>query len=249
MTNFYDKVANKFGKYSSGIKCTDDFLNGNPEEDFKKYLIGYSGKDKKALDVGCADGRFTLSVADNFGEIVAIDNSSGMLNSAKELQNELNITNVKFENKNAHNTGFENQSFDIVYSRRGPTNYNEFARLLKRDGYYLEIQIGEKDTKDIKIVFGRGQNFGDWGKSRLEINKKEIELQGFEIIFAKDYEYNEYYSTKEDLDTFLQSVPIFEDFDSVKDKELLDKYVSKFKTEKGIKLPRHRIVILAKLTK
>ena len=88
---------------------------------------------------------------------------------------------------------------------------------------YLEIEIGEKDTKDIKIVFGRGQNFGDWDKSRLEINKKEIELQGFEIIFAKDYEYNEYYSTKEDLDTFLQSVPIFEDFDSIKDKELLNK--------------------------
>src|SRR3989339_784913 len=147
MTNFYDKVANKFGKYSSGVKYAKEFLNGDPEEDFKNYLIKYSGKDKRALDVGCADGRFTLSVADNFGEIVAIDNSSGMLNSAKELQKELNITNAKFENKDAYNTGFENQSFDIVYSRRGPTNYDEFARLLKRDGYYLEIEIGEKDTK------------------------------------------------------------------------------------------------------
>lgn len=249
MTNFFDKVAKKFGNYSSGVKYTKEYLNRDPEEDFKNYLIKYFGKDKKVLDVGCADGRFTLSIADKFGEIVAIDNSIGMLNSARKLQKELNKVNVNFENKNVHETGFDEKSFDVIYSRRGPTDYKEFSRLLKKNGYYLEIQIGEKDTKDIEIIFGRGQNFGGWDKSRLERNIKEVESQGFEIIFSKDYEYNEYYATREDLDTFLQSVPIFEDFDSTKDKELLEKYVSKFKTEKGIKLPRHRIVIVAKLKK
>ncbi|MDP3918126.1 MAG: hypothetical protein Q8Q30_03065 [Candidatus Woesebacteria bacterium] len=52
MTNFYDKVANKFGNYSSGVKYTKEFLSEDPEEDFRSYLIEYSGTDKKVLDVG-----------------------------------------------------------------------------------------------------------------------------------------------------------------------------------------------------
>jgi len=41
-------------------------------------------------------------------------------------------------------------------------------------------------------------------------------------------------------------VPIFEDFDSEKDRKLLEEYVAKFKTENGIRFPRHRVVIVAK---
>ena len=44
----------------------------------------------------------------------------------------------------------------------------------------------------------------------------------------------------------LEGVPIFEDYDSKKDKKFLDEYVRKFRTEKGIKFPRHQVVILAK---
>ena len=42
---------------------------------------------------------------------------------------------------------------------------------------------------------------------------------------------------------FLQSVPIFEDFDSEKDKNSLEVYVVRFQTDKGIHLPRHRFVL------
>src|SRR5579859_6855841 len=48
-----------------------------------------------------------------------------------------------------------------------------------------------------------------------------------------------------DLDTFLQGVPIFEDFDSEKDRKSLEVYVARFQTEKGIHLPRHRFVVVA----
>ena len=69
-------------------------------------------------------------------------------------------------------------------------------------------------------------------------------ITAIKTVFAKDYFCDEYYATYKDLDIFLQGVPIFEDFDSEKDRGLLEKYVEQYKTEKGIKLPRHRVVIV-----
>ncbi len=246
VNNFYDKVAKKFGKYHTGAKYITEYPNDEPEKVFKEKLIRLSGKDKITLDVGCADGRFTLSISSYFQKVVAIDMSKGMLEAANVLRKQKGIENVDFQYMDAHTIRYPNKSFDIIYSRRGPTDYPEFYRLLKPERYYLEINIGERDTQEIKEVFGRGQNFGEWDGSTLEKNKKKILDTGFKIIFAQDYLYNEYYSSYEDLDLFLQGVPIFEDFDSEKDKKFLEKYVAEFKTEQGIKFPRHRVVIVTK---
>ena len=244
--DFYDKVAKKFGNYSTPVKISREYTNGNPEDVFKEKLIEVSGKGKVAVDVGCADGRFTISISPYFSKVTAIDTSKGMLESAEKLQKKSNIINVSFLLKNLHNNDFGDESFDVIYSRRGPTDYPEFFRLLKENGYYIEIGIGEKDTQRIKEVFGRGQNYGDWHNSFLKKNIQEIEKAGLKIIFEKDYLYSEYYKSEKDLDIFLQGVPIFEDYDSRKDKNLLKKYVLENTTPKGIVLPRHRIVIVAK---
>jgi len=246
VNNFYDKVAKKFGRYHTGAKYITEYPNDEPEKVFKQKLLELGGKDKIALDVGCADGRFTLSVAPNFKKIVAIDMSKGMLESAKKLQQEKMIINVSFEEQNADKTTYPNGTFDLVYSRRGPTPFAEFYRLLKTGGYFIEINIGEKDCMEIKKIFGRGQNYGEWNISKLEKDKQKLKDNKFKIIFAQDYFYDEFYASYEDLDLFLQGVPIFEDFDSEKDKELLQKYTNQFQTKKGIQLSRHRVVIVAK---
>ena len=243
--DFYDKVAEKFGSYSSGIHSEKEFFGEAPEDVFKAKLIGVSGKNKIALDVGCADGRFTLSMAPNFREIVAIDLSKGMLVSARRLQAEQKIENVGFEEKDAAKTGFDAESFNVIYSRRGPTEYAEFSRILKKGGHFVGIEIGEKDAKAIKETFGRGQGWGKWGESQLRRSIAEIEKTGMIVLSAGEYFYNEYYVSHADLEKFLKSVPIFEDFNAEKDRQLLQKYVSENTTEKGIKLPRHRVVIYA----
>ncbi len=243
--NFYDKVANKFGKYSSGVQTIDEFPNGVPEEIFKEKIIKYSGKNKIVLDVGCGDGRFTLSIAKYYKKVIGIDTSSEMLKYAKRLQKEKHITNVSFKNQSIYQTMTLKDYFDVVYSRRGPTDYRRFSRLLKHKGIYVEIDIGEKDAQEIKKIFGRGQNYGLWNKPRLVQHNKELENDGFNILFAKDFYYNEFYQSYNDLDLFLQSVPIFENFDSKKDKKKLEQFVKRFQTSKGIKFSRHRAVIVA----
>ncbi len=246
--NFYNKVAKKFGGYGYAHKnynMVSEYPNANPEQVFKEKLLELSGSNKKALDVGCGDCKFAYEIAPNFDEITGIDTSSELLSIANEKKKSLNIANVFFYEQNAEQTSFEDESFDIIFCRRGPTYFDEYFRLLKKGGYYLEIDIGEKDTMELKQVFGRGQNYGKWNNSQKEKDIKDLKEAGFKIIFAQDYKYNEYYKTINDLDLFLQGVPIFTDFDSVKDMKKLEEYCQKFTTPKGIDLPRHRVVIVA----
>ena len=83
---FYDKVARKFGNYSTEAIRTTKYQTEDPENVFKNLLIKYSGKDKRVLDLGCADGRFTLLIAPYFKNVVAIDLSKGMLKAAGLFQ-------------------------------------------------------------------------------------------------------------------------------------------------------------------
>ncbi|MFH0863810.1 MAG: class I SAM-dependent methyltransferase [Candidatus Gottesmanbacteria bacterium] len=245
LDNFYDKVAKKFGDYHTAhYRNAAECLSGDPEKVFKEKLLKLSGKNKTALDLGCADGYFTLLVAPYFKKIVAIDLSKGMLVAARKLQVNKEVKNVSFEEQDAFKTNYEDGQFEVIYSRRGPTPFIEAFRLLKQGGYFVEIDIGEQDCRAIKELFGKGQNFGKWNTPQLVVDKTEAGKVGFKAVFAQDYFCDEYYPTYEDLDIFLQGVPIFEDFDSEKDRRILEKYVEKYKTEGGIKLPRHRVVIV-----
>lgn len=243
--DFYDKVAKKFGNYHTNSKYIKEFMNGSPEEIFKRKLLKVSSKNKVALDVGCADGRFTLSMSPNFKRIIAIDTSDGMLRAAERNKKASNLKNVDFVKQDVHKMTFPANSFDVIYDRRGPTDFPLFYKVLKPGGFLLNISIGEKDTAELKKIFGRGQNFGEWNKSKLSEEKEQVEKAGFKMIYSEDFHYNEYYLSFKDLDVFLQGVPIFEDYDFKKDKKYLEEYVGKFKNAKGIDLPRHRYVIVA----
>jgi len=242
---FYDKVATKFGGYKSEAIHESNFHNGNPEEIFLEQLIKYSGKNKTALDIGCADGRFTLKVAEKFHKIIGVDISSEMLAKAKQFQEEQKIYNVLFQNEDAGKLPFEDKYFDLVYSRRGPSPYAEISRVIKQGGYYIEICIGEKDAKELKEVFGKGQGFGEWDNFVSKIKTDNLVTLGFKTVFVHDYFYSEIYPDIKNLDLFLQGVPIFKDFDSHKDKDALFSYAEKMKVTRGIELKRHRIVIVS----
>lgn len=248
VNNFYDKIANKFGGYGYGnnkkVVHKSEYPAGEPEKVFKEKLFSYSSKSKIALDIGCADGKFTLSVAPNFKKVFGIDTSKVNLDIAIGNSEDERSKNVEYSLQDASHTSFEDSFFDVAYCRRGPSYYEEYHRILRTHGHYLEIGIGEKDTIELKKIFGRGQGYGKWSKSTLDKNLKELQELGFKVVFAENFHYFEYYPSYEDLDLFLQSVPIFEDFDSEKDKVTLQKYVKEFSSHKGIQLSRHRLVMV-----
>ena len=205
MENFYEKVAKKFGGYafsSRGPKYASVYPHGNPEQVFKGKLLALAGPDCAALDIGCGDGKFAFEIANRFLKITGLDSSKELLAIAVAKKKELHIKNTTFVFGDAKSTPFKDASFDIIFNRRGPSFYSEYARLLKKGDYYTEIGIGEKDTMELKKVFGRGQNYGNWDKPRLQSDKKELEKVGFIFIFAKDYAYTEYYPSIEEFEIF-----------------------------------------------
>jgi len=244
--NFYDKVAKKFGGYgySTSPQYTKEFPGDDPEKVFKEKILELSSKDKITLDIGCADGKFTLSVAPFFQKVYGIDISKVNLDIAVSHLNEEASKNVEYSLQDASKTSFPDSFFDLAYCRRGPSYYKEYYRILKTNGYYLEIGIGEKDAIELKKIFGRGQDYGKWDKPKLDEKISNLQKLGFKILFAENYNFLEYYPSCEELERFLLGVPIFEDFDPEKDKPYLNKYVTEYKSEKGIKLPRHRVVLV-----
>lgn len=247
--NFYDKIAQKLGGYSYGNgnkpHYTSEYPAGDdPEKIFKEKLLELSSNNKIALDIGCADGKFTLSVAPSFQKIYGIDISKLNLDVAKSHSDDPRSNNVEYSFQNANHTSFTDSFFDIAYCRRGPSFYEEYYRILKAKGHYLEIGIGEMDTVELQKLFGRGQGYGKWGTSQLDEKIKELKKLGFQVVYAENFHYFEYYPSYKEFDLFLQGVPIFEDFDSEKDKSKLTEYVNKFQTKKGIELSRHRVVLV-----
>jgi len=88
-TNFYDKVAKKFGGYAfskNRIESRSECSSGEPEKIFKEKLLALAGTHKNVLDAGCGDGKFAFQIAKHFLRITGIDTSKELLKIAKQKQ-------------------------------------------------------------------------------------------------------------------------------------------------------------------
>ncbi len=246
MTTFYDKLAKKLGGYgfaNDGLEYRSEYPNGNPEEEFYNAIVQSANISHVALDIGCGDGIFAFRVSHEFSRIDGIDNSKELIKIAVQKQSELGIQNTHFIFGDASAMPYKDSSYDVAFNRRGPSFYGEYSRILKTGGAYVEIGIGEQDTRLLKEVFGRGQGFGKWSVRRITQDMKEFEKTNLAVVKAEDYFYTELYPSRQMFETFLEGVPIFEDFDRLADASLLDSYCSSHTSASGeIELKRHRVV-------
>ncbi|MET8880670.1 class I SAM-dependent methyltransferase [Streptomyces rubiginosohelvolus] len=244
---FYSKVAEKFGGYSSGAQRTTSFPQGDPEEHFDSLVREHGSPTARLLDVGCADGRNVLAVAPAFGRVEAIDLSAEMLASAERHRAGSGLDHVAFTVGDASATGFPDQTFDVVTSRRGPLFPQEFHRVLRPGGTVVYLGIGERDVQPLKEVFGRGQLYGRWsGEPVVRHERRRLEDAGLTVEEEREFSYDEFFHTSADLDRFLQMVPIFEDYDSATDRRSFERYAAQATTPEGIHLARHWFVLCAR---
>ncbi len=74
------------------------------------------GQYKRALDGGCGTGVCSLALAEIADEVVGFDLSSGSLNTARKLAQDLGITNITFKQGSLLEIPFEAKTFDLVFS-------------------------------------------------------------------------------------------------------------------------------------
>jgi len=124
------------------------------------------------LDVGCGDGHTLLDNAGLFERGIGVDDSEYMLGIARTAQARRGISNVEFRYGKGIELPFDDASFDLVFSQRGPLGHNdgtlaEALRVLHKRGLIL-VETG-----------------GDFGT--LQTEKARFEKQGVEVQLAATF--------------------------------------------------------------
>ena len=225
-------------------------LDGSDGEREFDREVRKRAQGKKILDIGCGPGEFTLRVARNAKSVVGIDTSRMALKLAKQNLSKSGCKNVRFRNSDARELPFANETFDLVYSRRGPAseskhNLSEVLRVLRRSGIFMEITIGERDKQNLAEIFGRGQMLEFKGQVST-VKKRWLEQVGFKMAMARDYLGTEVFCSLNDLIIRLKTAPIIPSFDIESDTSFLEAVRVQCTTDRGIETPVHRVVFTAR---
>ncbi len=219
------------------------------EEEFDKELLRET-IGRTVLDEGCGPGEFTLRIAKKAKRVRGVDISTFALEEAEKNLARSRLTNVEFRLADAGRLPFPANSFDIVYSRRGPGSnsvrtLSEAHRVLKEHGAFMEITIGERDKQNLALIFGRGQMLGV--RRQVSTAKKEmLKSVGFSRVVARDYIGTEVFRTMRDLLIRLTSAPIIPSFDPRRDTKYLKRVQRECQTDRGIETPVHRVVLVGR---
>jgi SAM-dependent methyltransferase len=98
--------------------------------------------DNRVLDIGCGNARTLVRNASLFAEGVGLDNHPPHLRLAEQAVAASGAANVRIVEGRGDNLPFEPESFDFVFSERGPvagndTNTFNAVRVLRRGGTML----------------------------------------------------------------------------------------------------------------
>jgi SAM-dependent methyltransferase len=206
--------------------------------------------NKDVLDVGCGPGEFTLRTAEHAKSIVGVDTSRTALALAKRNLGRSGIKNALFRHGDVRRLPFPKESFDVVYSRRGPASedsrsLSEVLRVLRQGGLFMEICIGERDKQNLADIFGRGQMKEFTGQVST-VKKGWLKHVGFKDVSSRDYVGTEVFRSLDDLVVRLRTAPIIPFFDPVKDRASLELVEKECATTRGIETPVHRVVLTAR---
>lgn len=150
---WYNYIAKRNGGYTYSI--IPEQMGTSAEDVFEEELLEVIS-NKVVLDAGCGHGEFTLKMAEYAKKIVGIDFAEELIKIANRLKGENNNENTEFITINSNNVlPFKDGYFNVIYSRRGPTNIYKQGNLLKSGGmikgihnYPIEHRNMETELRD-----------------------------------------------------------------------------------------------------
>lgn len=239
--DFYKKGSKKFKKYEF---FGQGELVGGDEPNFFQYVRKFANKNFIALDLGCGSGELTLKFSRLFKGVFGIDPFIGYIDSANKQKRKARIKNVTFSVADGKSLPFRDGYFDVIISSRGPLSSDvdflrESFRVLKVGGLMVEETIGEKDKKELKKIFKRGQGFPIRG-TKIGSVRRLLKQSGMKFVESKQFVFFQIYPSIESVVEVLERAPIIPCFDKLKDKkcvELVDKKLNRG----GIMLSSHRL--------
>jgi len=181
--NLWDKKAKTYARYNEKLNT----LQKQSFEYLQKLKITF--QDKSIIDIGCGTGVWTLHLAKEAKEILALDSAKTMLEILQEDAKTLNFTHIKCENlsfkewiqKNPHS------SFDIAFLSMSPAledtkAYEDFLNLAKIKIYLAWADYRKSDFLD-PIFQHFNTEFKGFYKQDLEAYLLEKNIVFHKIVF------------------------------------------------------------------
>lgn len=112
-------------------------------ENSASFLIEHLRDGQSLLDVGCGPGTISADFARRLphGTVLAIDNSSDVIDQASHDPDFQELTNLTFEVRDIYETGLEDDRFDVVFAHQVLQHVTdpvaalrEMRRVVKSDG-------------------------------------------------------------------------------------------------------------------
>lgn len=110
---FHNQWASKFEFDKLLVRESFEACTAPENRIIMEWLGDITGK--KILDMGCGAGESSIYFCIKGADVTAIDISDGMINILKDNAIKYNVK-IKTKVCTSHNTGFNNNSFDIVYA-------------------------------------------------------------------------------------------------------------------------------------
>lgn len=222
--DWYNNNAKRNNGYKSAAKYIKEGISG--EDVFEQRLIELLVKYENVLDIGCGHGEFTLKMSQYAKKITGGDSSVELLKIAKKLKNEANNKNAEFKYIHTHEIAEdENEQYDLIYNRRGPTSIYEHKNLLREGGKIIAIHpLHALDKVKDRLKFG-----------------------GFIDIETEIYDAcSLIFDNAEDFSEHLSSSHMSKDYRLAENKEELDKLLIEHTVNGRLTIAENRFIVTAK---
>lgn len=158
------------------------------------------------VDAGCGEGYYTNEFSKHFPNVIGIDLSKHGIKKASKNSDAIYLIN------SIQNIALCDQSSDMVLSIFSYRNLEEFHRILKEDGYYIEVVPDENHLVELKKVV----------YDEVYLNKEEAEAISYFEKIDRIYLQDKKELTQEELQLLFKMTPYYFKT-SLKDKEKLEK--------------------------
>jgi SAM-dependent methyltransferase len=267
MFDFDRELAERYGVFTSyrshAYPSHIEYYGEDPVVEFDRLLDHYAGPESCVLDIGCGAGQTLCRLAPGVKLIRGITLGEDLFRATRLRIEHLQLSNARVLYGDVKDPAVVQQlpenSFDLIYSRRGPLLNEHLVRVLRQTAIFVQEVVSNSDGYPLGELFGRRYYPPDPASDQALLLNRYAEY-GFVPVSCKEYYYEELFRDSEHLETFLIQVgPMLtpwmlpqtqprKPYDPTSDRSALNLYVSYNTTPQGIRVLRQRkILVLRRL--
>jgi len=142
-------------------------------------------QNDQVLDIACGTGIATCEFAKYAKSVTGLDITKQMLDEAIKKQNEKKLKNITFDLGNVENLPYDDNSFDIVFSRYSFHHFldtkkvfDEMLRVCKTNGKIIVV--------DVALQIKNAKAYNHMEKLRDPSHTKALTFNEFEKLFSNE---------------------------------------------------------------